>query len=497
MSSRSFRFLLSVAAGFALLSPAGARAVEEETFGFRRGAFLACEPGARPTGMGGAFTALADDASAISWNPGGLGQLQTTQAVAMFDNAVQGLAVYYAAVAMPAGFGVAGLSVVGLTYGSYDMRDISGALQGSENPADVAFAVSYAFGNQTWLGVKGWSGVAVEVVQEAVGGMMGGLSIGSVIPLSRDFTAGWSVQHIGPPEGGFSLPVTARGGIVVAAAPPVKVSMDLGYGVVEKEFWVATGGELDVRGLVLARAGYKYNVRDQGLRGLSGLSLGGGFRLGYLGLDYAYLPRGDLGASHKMSLVYSFPVPAPVVELGEDVPEGAAAQDYRAGLRLASSGAYDQALRKAKSAVDANPYHWQSWQLLGTCRYYKGDLEGAMEAYRRSLKLYPDNPLLKAFMRKLAEGEVEEAPPQPGSGAIRIYEEALSLYESKQYDAAWAKTYAALKADPDHWQSWQLIGNCQYAKGDRQGALASYRRSLAINPDNPGLKAWIERVEKE
>jgi hypothetical protein len=40
-----------------------------------------------------------------------------------------------------------------------------------------------------------------------------------------------------------------------------------------------------------------------------------------------------------------------------------------------------------------------------------------------------------------------------------------------------------------------MIGNCQYAKGDRASALQSWRRALAIHPDNPGLKAFVESLE--
>src|SRR3989339_1554438 len=36
-------------------------------------AVLKAGVGARPLGMGGAFTAIADDADSPSWNPGGLG----------------------------------------------------------------------------------------------------------------------------------------------------------------------------------------------------------------------------------------------------------------------------------------------------------------------------------------------------------------------------------------------------------------------------------------
>ena len=41
--------------------------------------------GARAMGMGGAFVAVADDATAASWNPAGLIQLQTPEMSAVFS----------------------------------------------------------------------------------------------------------------------------------------------------------------------------------------------------------------------------------------------------------------------------------------------------------------------------------------------------------------------------------------------------------------------------
>ena len=46
--------------------------------------FLNIGIGARASGMGGAFTGLADDASAIYWNPGGLTQLQRPETMGMY-----------------------------------------------------------------------------------------------------------------------------------------------------------------------------------------------------------------------------------------------------------------------------------------------------------------------------------------------------------------------------------------------------------------------------
>ena len=48
--------------------------------------------------------------------------------------------------------------------------------------------------------------------------------------------------------------------------------------------------------------------------------------------------------------------------------------------------------------------------------------------------------------------------------------------------------------DANHWQAWQMVGNCQYELGDKAGALVSYQRSLDINPDNPTLKQWADQL---
>jgi len=90
--------------------------------------------------------------------------------------------------------------------------------------------------------------------------------------------------------------------------------------------------------------------------------------------------------------------------------------------------------------------------------------------------------------------------PLPAQTALDVdkeYRAATALYNSGDHDRAWRKAYAILKADPQHWKSWAMIGNCQYAKGDRQAALDSYQRALEIHPANPQLKAWTEKLRAQ
>ncbi|MBN1622310.1 MAG: hypothetical protein JW871_06940 [Endomicrobiales bacterium] len=54
-------------------------------------AFLNSSWGARPAGMGNAFTAISDDANALSWNPAGITKCKTKQGTFMFDKPFYGL----------------------------------------------------------------------------------------------------------------------------------------------------------------------------------------------------------------------------------------------------------------------------------------------------------------------------------------------------------------------------------------------------------------------
>ena len=58
------------------------------------GDFLAIGTGVRPIGMGGAFTSLANDGSAIFWNPSGIAQIRDTEIDLMRAYLYNGLAKY-------------------------------------------------------------------------------------------------------------------------------------------------------------------------------------------------------------------------------------------------------------------------------------------------------------------------------------------------------------------------------------------------------------------
>src|SRR5688572_8100761 len=259
---RAHRPVLLVLIGITGAASAQLPAASSE-FGFRRGAFLARGMGARPVAMGEAFTAVADDATAIAWNPGGVGQLKRTQAAAQYDAIAEGMGLGSAAVAVPVGHGqVVGAGFTMLTYGSYELRDAQGARAGTASAQDLAGTLSFALPNPAFLG--GWTGVAVEVVREAVGGSLIGGSAGGLIPVGPALMAGWTAQHFGAASEGFTLPSTVKAGIAWQASKRLTLALDLGYGLTDKAVAAAAGFEMRPAGPLAVRAGYRHRG-NQGL----------------------------------------------------------------------------------------------------------------------------------------------------------------------------------------------------------------------------------------
>lgn len=94
------------------------------------------------------------------------------------------------------------------------------------------------------------------------------------------------------------------------------------------------------------------------------------------------------------------------------------------------------------------------------------------------------------------------SPPagQPAGPAVvpsvdDIYRNALEFYNAGDYAGGWGKASEVVRLKPDHWEGWQLLGNCQYAKGDKTLAVSSYEYSLSIHPENPELKAWVGKIK--
>ncbi len=166
---------------------------------------------------------------------------------------------------------------------------------------------------------------------------------------------------------------------------------------------------------------------------------------------------------------------------------------YSAALGYYNAGDFANALGQANSAVGADPGHWQAWQMVGNCKYAQGDKAGALEAYGRSLAINPNNPQLKSFVEQQGAGQAAGQAPASEDSCGK----SVALYNAQDYKGALEMARAATEKNPNDAQSWQMVGNCLYAQGDKAGALEAYNKCLAINPDNPQLATFVASLRSE
>ena len=121
--------------------------------------FLTIFPGAKATGMAGAFSAIADDATASYYNPGALAFFTTTQFSLIHANWLPRLAkdMYYEFVGfvkpLSGQAGAIGGHIIYLDLGNVEAYDENGNYLGTWNPHDLAITLAYGFPLNSSLGI--------------------------------------------------------------------------------------------------------------------------------------------------------------------------------------------------------------------------------------------------------------------------------------------------------------------------------------------------------
>lgn len=110
-------------------------------------AFLEIGPGATAAGLGGAFVSVANDATALYWNPGGTANLSRNEFSIFHANWIADTKYDYAALVIPlSGLGSLGLSFTSLSMGDEKVRTVEMPEGTGEyySAGDIAVGLSFA-----------------------------------------------------------------------------------------------------------------------------------------------------------------------------------------------------------------------------------------------------------------------------------------------------------------------------------------------------------------
>lgn len=261
--------------------------------------------GARAAGMGGAYTAVADDASAVYWNAAGLGGVRTIQAVLTYNqwflDTVSGRAMF----TFPLSAGTIGADVTYMNLGEFTDRDEFGNEILVEHPFMAGGSIGYGI---TFGDISG--GVALKIMNQTIGDYSDTVFAGDAGAIYRNGTisAGLSLQNIGYGIG-YELPLNIKAGVAVKFIDSPQHSLltvyDAQY-LFNDELFVNTGAEYVYAGILAARLGYRMAFAHNNLDGFKSLSGGIGVYVSTLKLDYAVIPYGDLGITHMVTVTYGF-----------------------------------------------------------------------------------------------------------------------------------------------------------------------------------------------
>ncbi len=143
--------------------------------------FLKLVPGARPAGMGEAFVAQADDATATWWNPAGMAFIERQEVALMYVNLLPQFHLddlYYSFVSyvqhIPE-WGTVGGNIIFTNYGKTEGRDENNQPTGTFHSYDVAFTAAYGSPVNNKLGI----GVAAKFIYSHLADQGAGAEKGS------------------------------------------------------------------------------------------------------------------------------------------------------------------------------------------------------------------------------------------------------------------------------------------------------------------------------
>ena len=232
----------------------------------------------------------------------------------MFSKYVEETSYHWVGFAMPVSekFGSVGIGLQYFNAGSLDNTDIRAVKNGSFNPYDMAVSLSYG---RKILSDADSIGVNLKIINSKI--------VESATAFAFDFGAqssrfmegklllGFAVQNIGTSlkyeTTRENLPILVKLGSAYKIHEHWTASSDLVFPN-DNSATLALGTDYNYKIQedmgIAGRLGY--NSRGRKVDGFNGVTVGFGFLYHLTSLDYAWMPLGDLGSTHRISVGVKF-----------------------------------------------------------------------------------------------------------------------------------------------------------------------------------------------
>ncbi|MCK5583287.1 MAG: PorV/PorQ family protein [Elusimicrobiales bacterium] len=281
--------------------------------------FLKVSMNARAIAMGGAFSALADDSGAIFSNPAGLagftGQELGFGFTTYLEGSKMGNISYAADVSGNRfGFGMTALNISGIERrGLNDSAGIVSSL-GDFGSNDMAVSLAYACKDSFSSILENMdSGFTLKFIKSTIDDSSAfavAVDAGIIYHAGEKTNVSLVLQNLGSKmkyeEESDPLPLDLKVGMLHRSSNRLNLTAELNQYFIDEKFYPSFGVEYWFRDAFALRGGYKFGYDTSNLGREVGLSLGFGVKVADLGVDYAYLPFGDLGNIHRFGFWLQF-----------------------------------------------------------------------------------------------------------------------------------------------------------------------------------------------
>ncbi len=491
------------------LSPALA-----ENAGGDPGEFLSFGAGARSLGMGKAFVAVADDASATYWNPAGLTLIDRPQITSLYSTLFEDTSYSFVGYAHPmSGPDSFGVNAVLLTSDNFEKVDYANKAIGTFSDQKMSVELCYARRLHSDISV----GLGLKY-------------IGRSIDEHSDSFISSDIGGIYTPTSNLSL------GLVIRNAASSKMCGDTNDSF-SPEFRVGAAYRmldddlllsLDISRLFDAaqqfHGGIEYKLLGDKLLLRAGadaveITGGVGVNLGDLSIDYAYAKQ-ELGDSHRVSLSYKFGATtaksrkdqaeewrAKAVNAYRNGKYAEAFDDIKEALKVYPEGKDEQLLKTKLSRVldilkkQNGVNRWGDGevakQLEQTAKdYLNHDLYLAKDRLEYALSQEPDNALAQDMLamvdQTIAEtGNKDESPIEKGLDKI------LTLFYAGEYSKVIVECKRVIAIDPTLADPYKKLGSAYYMKKNVDGAIEAWEKAVELDPKDVKLMEFLKQLKEK
>jgi len=193
--------------------------------------FLKLGVGARALGLGSAYTAVANDVTALHWNPAGLSQIEKREVGAMHAELFADSRYDFFGYAHPTANGTFGIGAIYLSQGSLEGR----SADRMQTVGFTASDLSITLGASRLVTKQASLGINMKLLQSKIAGLSSSgfaFDMGSTYQFeARPLSLGFAIQNVGPKmkflDEGFNLPLTFATGAGYQLMKSILISADL------------------------------------------------------------------------------------------------------------------------------------------------------------------------------------------------------------------------------------------------------------------------------